>query len=691
MASRITTICALLILLSAVSVAEIRPIVYEREGDEVSFKGSCLYFLDKFDLGIDDIASREFANDYDKSWYYEEGHIWIKFQLSNQSRIDEFILTMDQWQEATVFVKKGSSAWERIVTGTLMPVDQRPEAMHRLLSVPVRLQPGDTATFLLKARNFHPTIRYYSDVYDFSSKIEWDTAKSVRSRYILNQVLIFFVLGISFALSVYNGYILFKNPRWDVFYLIAYIVVTAIFLANIHGVTTIYIFKSFTSFELQLGLILVHISSILIGLYMKTYLGVKGWDVQNVLLIGMIIFMLISFGLSMYLQRSMWYEGRRIIEGSVIVITLLIAVVRKQKGAYFLIAAFVLALAGRYISESMAVIEFSSFLIGDVPYMIGFLLQMTFFTAGSSVTLISTERELQSAMEDKQELLENQNQQLNEMVEKRTKELEVANAQISERNKALEQTIFQLKDTQKQLIANEKMASIGKLTAGLAHELNNPLNFIGGSIDPVRKDLLDLHKLLPPEKEESIFLVNEIESLLNNIQIGSTRASSVVNKLVEITPSLENNTSVPISLDEITGQLLEDLRTKHPAIQFKSKIPKDLMITGVFDEIHHLIAYVLSNSIDAVKEVEKPVIRLVANVISNIVVLKITDNGAGISEGIVNQIFDPFFTTKDPGEGIGLGLFISQTIVRKHGGTIKVESRPGAGTTVTIELPQNYN
>ena len=321
----------------------------------------------------------------------------------------------------------------------------------------------------------------------FLSKMTWEAASEARYVFALNQILIFFVLGICFALIVYNGYILYRNPRWDILYLAGYILVTALFIANIHGVATIYFFPSITAFELQLGLVLVHISSILIGLYVRSYFKPKKLDIQNLLLIGMICFMALSLILCLAYQKSVWYQQRRIVEGVVIISTLAVALYRKQQGATFLIAAFTFALAGRYISEYMAVIKFGSFIGGDVPYLIGFLLQMILFTTGSSKQMISTQQNLQKAKLEKQQILENQNQQLNSEVEKRTKELKIANTEITERNRALEQTIAHLKDTQKQLIANEKMASIGKLTAGLAHELNNPLNFIGGSIDPSQK------------------------------------------------------------------------------------------------------------------------------------------------------------------------------------------------------------
>ena len=207
---------------------------------------------------------------------------------------------------------------------------------------------------------------------------------------------------------------------------------------------------------------------------------------------------------------------------------------------------------------------------------------------------------------------------------------------------------------------------------------------------PVKRDLLDLHKHLSGD-EESEFLYTEIGDLLNNIQTGSTRASSVINRLVEITPKQENHVEESISLDELVGQLLDDLKTGHPDIDFTVRIPVGLMIKGVFEEIHHLMNYVLRNAIDAVQGVKKPEIVLEVHTIVTVVVIKISDNGEGVSDKIINQIFEPFFSTKEPGDGIGLGLFISQTIVRKHSGTIKVESEEGKGATFTIELPQNIH
>ena len=299
---------------------------------------------------------------------------------------------------------------------------------------------------------------------------------------------------------------------------------------------------------------------------------------------------------------------------------------------------------------------------------------------------------------------------------------------LQEKNILLEQTVQELKHTQNQLIQNEKMASLGQLVAGIAHEINNPVNFISGNIPHVSNYTDDLIELLeryqaalpnPPKElkefEEDIdldFLYNDVQKLLNSITGGTERIKKVVQSLrnfsrldeskikkVDIHEGLES------SLMMLQHRLYNpDESPKIKVLKHYGSIPKVECYAG---EINQVFMSVLSNAIDALTQPDKncqktaylsseingqsivPTIEISTELLnSEKVQITIADNGSGIPEDVKKRLFDPFFTTKPVGQGTGLGLSISyQTIVEGHQGELYCQSMPGQGAKFTIILP----
>lgn len=299
---------------------------------------------------------------------------------------------------------------------------------------------------------------------------------------------------------------------------------------------------------------------------------------------------------------------------------------------------------------------------------------------------------------------------------------------LQEKNLLLEQTVQELKHTQNQLVQNEKMASLGQLVAGIAHEINNPVNFISGNIPHVSNYTDDLIELLeryqaalpnPPkdikEFEEDIdldFLYNDVQKLLNSITGGTERIKQVVQSLrnfsrldeskikkVDIHEGLES------SLMMLQHRLYnQDESPKIKVLKHYGSIPKVECYAG---EINQVFMSVLSNAIDALTQTHKncqktadlsseincqsilPTIEISTELLnSEKVQITIADNGPGIPEDVKKRLFDPFFTTKPVGHGTGLGLSISyQTIVEGHQGELSCQSIPGQGAKFTIILP----
>jgi signal transduction histidine kinase len=269
------------------------------------------------------------------------------------------------------------------------------------------------------------------------------------------------------------------------------------------------------------------------------------------------------------------------------------------------------------------------------------------------------------------------------------------NTQLAELNRTLSQTltekdevIKQLRKTREELLESEKLASIGKLTAGLAHELNNPLNYIGGAVIPLRHNLRDLFETIDPGKmEEADHLLKETEELLITLETGSRKASDVVKNLVKISPEQKSQQKEIFSLGEIVDQNVSILEKTHSDINFNLQVDQSLMLSGNPLELRQVCQQLLHNCAESLTGSSDKRVDIVLKQVDKSMVLEVSDNGKGILPEHLNKVFDPFFTTQEGISGKGMGLYMSYSTVKKHSGQIKIESVPNEGTTVSVFLP----
>ncbi len=266
----------------------------------------------------------------------------------------------------------------------------------------------------------------------------------------------------------------------------------------------------------------------------------------------------------------------------------------------------------------------------------------------------------------------------------------------------------QLKQAQAQLVHQEKMSGLGRLVAGIAHELNNPINFVYGNVDflgQYMEDLLSLVKVidateLPQEARtllddkkrmiEYDFLVEDSRKLIRSIRSGAERTASIVQDLKTFsrTSGGELREADVVAGIETTLNLIAPLLKNRVTVQrnFGSDLPKIVCNVGHINQVFMNILTNAAQAIDGEGWIHVDVERLRASAGDGLRVA-ISDSGAGIGEDVIDQIADPFFTTKEVGEGTGLGLWISENIVRAHGGKLTYFSEPGKGATFVVELP----
>lgn len=288
-----------------------------------------------------------------------------------------------------------------------------------------------------------------------------------------------------------------------------------------------------------------------------------------------------------------------------------------------------------------------------------------------------------------------------------------ARQKIAEQKKELESTLEQLKSTQLQLVQSEKMASLGVFISGIAHEINNPVNFISMGVDGIEKVIekvialfAELNNLSAESKGDEIQQLIELKQnlkfqrsldavpeILTNIKIGIARTIAITNGL-RLYARMDSEEKIYSDINQIIETAL---------ILIKPQLNSEIAIQANYGNLQQIKVFpgklsqvfvnILSNAIDAIHSVEKSTkkhtISITTNEIDGIIQIEFSDTGNGIPAEVLTKIFDPFYTTKEVGKGTGLGMSIATSIIEEHNGKISAKNNPEGGATFTIEIPVN--
>jgi len=275
------------------------------------------------------------------------------------------------------------------------------------------------------------------------------------------------------------------------------------------------------------------------------------------------------------------------------------------------------------------------------------------------------------------------------------------NVQRKKANAVLEKTLTNLKSTQFQLIQSEKMASLGELTAGIAHEIQNPLNFVN-NFSEVSNELIDEMntELDKGDIQEAKLIAVDVKQNLEKINHHGKRADAIVKGMLQHSQS-SSGQKEPTDINKLADEYLRlayhGLRAKDKSFNATMKTDYDETIGNINvipQDIGRVILNLITNAFYVVAEKKKsgienyePTVSVGTKKAGDKILISVKDNGNGIPQNIIDKIFQPFFTTKPTGQGTGLGLSLAYDIVKAHGGELKVETKESEGTTFIIQIP----
>ena len=300
-------------------------------------------------------------------------------------------------------------------------------------------------------------------------------------------------------------------------------------------------------------------------------------------------------------------------------------------------------------------------------------------------------------------------QQTNREVTELNSEVINLERQLSRKTKSLERTLSELRQTQAALLQSEKLNALGKLVAGVAHEINNPIAFVASNVYSLKEQIeelliayRELEKIAREGGEDALqrvstlrenadldFLEEDLPDLLDGSHQGLARVKEIVDDLRKFS-RLDEAESQIFSVNESVEATLALARPelKKQKVELIKELGREMPVHGYPASFNQAVLNLVVNAIQAMAEKKERLLTIATSLTPEGVALKVSDTGSGIPDEVQAKIFDPFFTTKPVGEGTGLGLSVVYNVItQKHGGKLEVQSEPGTGTTFKIVLP----
>ncbi len=672
-----------------------------------------MVFHDSSCAPLEEILGMEFTPETNNVPLYSgsNGCLWFKLPIENRSGEDQLLLEI--YNPAIDLVelhyRLADGNWAIKSQGRSVPISQWDFDLPNII---FKLDIPDGAKEVIYLRVKNPE--------QFSVPMNIGLKDEIMVNSFRDQILFGLYSGIMLALFLYNLFIYFSVRDRSYIYYVAHTLFVLLTQASAFGFAYLYLWPKST-WLVQHSFVLFTCLVSLAGIrFFFEFLKVKQYLPRFYSFFRAMEFVYLIILIAEVLDfRNLAYQLLFPLQGLIaisIFIASLMILARGYQPAKIYVLSWSVLLIGVLIFtlKDFSILPYNYLTVHTIQIGSALEAVLLSFALADKINILKREKE-ESQLEalrvsrENEKIIREQNVVLEQRVLERTMELQEANEE-------LQVTLANLKDTQTQLVDAEKMASLGQLTAGIAHEINNPINFVTSNIAPLRRDLNEIYEIVDvyasvpldnsrealqnahalQEDYDYEYLKEEIESLVDGISDGATRTSEIVKGLRTFS-RLDEDSVKQISVKEGLNSTLVLLRNKTKDIievetEYDESIPEIECYPG---KLNQVFMNILSNGIYAVdakryEKGEKPRLTIkTKKAEGNKVAVHLIDNGIGMDDTTKKKMFDPFFTTKDVGEGTGLGMSIVFKIIEKHKGTIAVNSEPGKGTEFIITLPMS--
>jgi two-component system NtrC family sensor kinase len=635
---------------------------------------------------------------------------WLRFTIKNESPEKQLLLsleypTLDECE--FYYPVKGIYNKEAISDNNSF---EKRKYKHQDFLFDINIPKDSTATFYLKVRSNEQMVL----------PLVLGTPQKIAETKLTRDMLWGLLVGILLVMILYNTFVFISTKDISYLYYVLYAFFIALTQTSLSGYTYRFIFPN-SPVMFNMGIIIFNsLAGIAFSLFAQSFLAIK----ERMPMMSKLFKLIILLYALTIIVRLLGYAhvSYRMTDVSALIVTVSIYIViirlslKGYRPAKFFLLAWTMFFTGvvLFVLRNLGILPYNSYTNYTMPIGAAIEVILLSLALADRINIFKAEKEKSQeetlkVLQENEKIIREQNVVLELKVNERTHEL-------SESNQELNITLENLKQTQTQLVESEKMASLGQLTAGIAHEINNPINFVTSNINPLKRDIemvlnaltvienvsisdvptADKLKQIKEYKEELDFdyLTTEIRHLIKGINEGATRTAEIVKGLRFFSRLDEDD----LKKADINEGLESTMVIANNLLNNKILVTKDLgdlpKVECYPGKLNQAFLNIISNAVYAVqKRFDNNVggeITIITNHDKKDVFIRIKDNGTGMDANTQKKVFEPFFTTKDVGEGTGLGMSIAYNIVKKHNGIINVNSSLGEGTEFILQIPINF-
>jgi len=635
-----------------------------------------------------------------------QSYFWVKFTIHNQSKLPDFLLEVAYpiLDELVLFQPEKGNRYAAIYSGELKAFNDRVYKQPNFI-FDISIPQGVSKTFYLRVKSAEQIIL---PVYINRPKALWESTNK-------ENMITGIYAGIIMIMFIYNLFLFLSTRDKSYVYYIIYVACLGLTQIGIKGFTFQFLWPHLPAFEVKSIIIFASLAGMAGLAFTRNFLQIKKYfkrmNIGFSALIGLFTVAIACALLGFEYQGFFVMQAITSLSSIYILVISYVAVAKGHRPAKFFALAWTVLLIGAivFLLKDYGVLPYNIITNYSMQAASAVEMALLSFALADRINILKKEKEdaqlrqLTLAKENER-MAKEQAEILEEKVKERTMELQAAVVGLNE-------GLNREKELQGELVQSRKMVSIGQLTAGVAHEISNPLNFISNGIEILQRDVDDFRQVMDKygeiahhnvdqklqeieefKQEISLDEVSEeIDYMFNGMKDGTSRVEEIVNTLKNFSRLDESDyklADIHMGLDSTLTLLKYKLNNEIKIDRKYGQLPDVECYPG---QLNQVFMNVLNNAIWAIHDKDMPnnkgIITITTNVNNDKVVYSIQDNGIGIAAAKIPSLFDAFYTTREVGSGTGLGLFISYGIIEKHRGKIEVNSVEGKGTDFIISIP----